>query len=153
VTALIADSTLLGVGRQDGSWRVTRLTGRSTVAESASPGPAVSALGFCADQLAIGRVTGQIDLHSYTQGMISTLAHSSPIIAFQASDDGQRLFSAADDGTVRVWETYSLSELMSMQVRHAAITALSYSNGQLAAGTSDGRVLQWPVSSQTRTSP
>jgi WD40 repeat protein/serine/threonine protein kinase len=150
VTALIADSALLGIGRADGSWQVLRLPSRALVAESAIPGASVSALGFCDDQFAIGRSDGQLDLHSYTRGMISTLAHSASITAFQASEDGQRLFSAGRDGTVRVWETFSLSELMSMDVRHATITALSFTKGQLAAGTSDGRVLEWPVSATTR---
>lgn len=145
VTALIADSAMLAIGYANGYWRVMRLPSRDLVAESAAGGVAVSALGFCEDQLAIGRANGQLDLHSYTRGMISTSGHGGAITALQASPDGQRLFSAGNDGAVRVWETYSLSEVMSMPQPHTTITALSYADEQLTAGTDDGRVLRWPA--------
>ena len=145
VSVLIADSAMVAIGYVDGNWRVLRLPGRELVAESATGGSAVTALGFCEGQLAIGRSDGRLDLHSYTRGMISTAAHTAAITALRVSDDGQRLFSAGRDGAVRVWETYSLSDLMSMHERHTAITALFFANNELAAGTSDGRVLRWPT--------
>jgi WD40 repeat protein len=60
--------------------------------------------------------------------------------------DGKRLVSAADDGTVRIWDLATGQLVHSLKHQHAGVTGVAYSpNGQrlLTSGWWDGTVRVW----------
>jgi WD40 repeat protein len=72
--------------------------------------------------------------------------HSGWVLGLSFTPDGQRLASASQDGTIRLWEvaTGRLMLTLTDQLQVGAV-AFSPDAAQLATGSSDGSVKLWPT--------
>jgi WD40 repeat protein len=66
------------------------------------------------------------------------------------SGDGRRVFTASDDRTVKVWDTDSGKELLTLRGHHQAVVglALSPEDDSLASAGEDGIVRIWATASR-----
>ncbi|MCI0535562.1 MAG: serine/threonine protein kinase, partial [Verrucomicrobiales bacterium] len=78
------------------------------------------------------------------RSIMSIQAHKGRASALAITPAGDRLASAGDDGVVRIWNAQT-GALLSSHAAGSPVRTLSWHpNGQLlAAGTSDGRLLEW----------
>ena len=74
-------------------------------------------------------------------------AHESVIHSLVISADGTRLATAADDGTLKIWDAGSLTQIASHARANDLITALAFipTGNELVAGTSSGEVIHYKV--------
>src|SRR5262249_54439614 len=67
------------------------------------------------------------------------------VLAVSFSPDGKRLASAGDDGMVRVWDTVTGQEALSLKGHTGTVTSVAFSpdGKRLASADSTGRVKVW----------
>jgi hypothetical protein len=85
-------------------------------------------------------------LRRRTEGTPCTLRGQTSIVsAVSYSPDGTRLASASYDGTVKVWDARSGTELLTLRGHTAPVTAVSYSpdGTRLASASADTTVKVW----------
>jgi WD40 repeat protein len=72
-----------------------------------------------------------------------------PLRAVAFSPDAKTLASGADDGTVKLWDTRTAQELISLEAQQGGVTTLAFSpNGSLlvsggAARDAKGEIFLW----------
>jgi WD40 repeat protein/transcriptional regulator with XRE-family HTH domain len=79
---------------------------------------------------------------------LSWSAHQSAIWALAYSEDGNRLASASDDGTAKVWDAATSEELFTLNVwkeEDTGLLALSPDGTRLAASNNDGNIRVWDI--------
>jgi WD40 repeat protein/transcriptional regulator with XRE-family HTH domain len=79
---------------------------------------------------------------------LSWSAHQSAIWALAYSEDGNRLASASDDGTAKVWDSATGEELFTLNVweeEDMGLLALSPDGTHLAASNNDGHIRVWDI--------
>ncbi|MGW8528384.1 nSTAND1 domain-containing NTPase, partial [Nocardiopsis sp. NPDC055824] len=76
--------------------------------------------------------------------------HNGPVNAVVFSPDGQRLASASDDGTVRVWDAESGEELRTLEDHDDGVSSVVFDpyGRRLASAGDDGTVRVWDLDSQ-----
>ncbi len=79
----------------------------------------------------------------------SRFAHEGAIHELVLSPDGKLLATAAEDGTVKIWEAGHLTELASFRREAGVVTALAFvsASSELLAGTSNGEIMRFAVPS------
>jgi WD40 repeat protein len=64
----------------------------------------------------------------------------------------RRLVSAADDGTIRLWDLATCAEVACLQGHNGSVDALCVlADGRLASGSSDGTIRLWDLSTSAET--
>jgi WD40 repeat protein len=71
----------------------------------------------------------------------SVFAHEAPIIKLIYSADGQTLYSASEDRTVKAWDTARLTEKKVYPKQPEAILSMAIRAGQIAVGRYDGALV------------
>jgi NB-ARC domain/TIR domain/WD domain, G-beta repeat len=78
--------------------------------------------------------------------------HTGGVVAVAWSSDGTRLASASSDGTVRVWDSASGTQLCSLSGHTGWVVAVAWSSDgtRLASASSDGTVRVWDSAAGTQ---
>jgi WD40 repeat protein len=71
----------------------------------------------------------------------SIFAHEAPVTRLAYNTDGKTLFSVAEDGIVKAWETAKMTERKVYAKQPEAVLALAIRPGQIAVGRYDGALL------------
>lgn len=80
----------------------------------------------------------------------SLFAHEQTIHQMQLSPDETKLATAAEDGTVRVWNTQTMQQLQALPIQKSMVTSLAFaSNKLLTVTTLNGNSQAFPVISAT----
>jgi WD40 repeat protein len=127
--------------------KVETYKGDGVTALAFSPSGEVLAAGF-------GFTRGTIHLWEASsrraRGQLTN--HTAWVTALAFAPDGQRLVSAGEDRTIRVWSIPELTELRRFQASRHGVAALALlSDGKtLATGGSDGTVCLWDLLARAR---
>jgi WD40 repeat protein len=109
--ALPADGQWLASGSDDGTVRLSKLTGGDSPISMDAHTSTVHSVAVGADGrlLASGSGDGNVRVWDVASGtLLSTLhGHASTVFGVALSADGQFLASGSGDGTVRLWDTAS----------------------------------------------
>ena len=129
--ALSPDGKLLAIGENNGEERIVRVWDLANNKELPSlqvgRQRVVTRLLFAADGKQLAGISGaQVRLRDVTLGKPTRLyeGHEAQVLAIAFSADGQKLASAAGDGTLRVWETTSEEEVKKFTINDAQFTAV-----------------------------
>ena len=71
--------------------------------------------------------------------------HAAPVLDIASSPDGQRLATAGEDGTVRIWESVTGQEVLTLKGHGGAVSRVVFSpdGNSLASVGRDGTVKLW----------
>lgn len=75
----------------------------------------------------------------------SLQAHTGPVRSVAYTRDGKRLASASDDGTIRIWDTTSWQEVLTLKSHSGPVHCIAFSPDEqmLLSGGDDGIVRSW----------
>jgi WD40 repeat protein len=146
--AFSVEGTSLVLGYGDGGVRLReRLTGKETILLSAG-GRACRAVALSRDErrLAMARESG-VEVLGPGSTRDTVLLPAGKVRCLAWSPDGLTLVSGDEDGRVRLWQAATGQELLTLEPRLGAVTALAVDRegGLLAAGGAGGLVRFWPA--------
>jgi WD40 repeat protein len=153
------DGATLALGEMDGRIRLLDLkSGRSKEISTPTEGNTVAALAFSPDgtKLASGHAysDGAIYLYNALTGdpMGSLEGHRGWVSKLLFAPDGQRLYSASADQTIRVWDMAQKKEIDLLRGHIGSLRGLAlFPDGRtLASCADDGSVRVWDVKSKSR---
>lgn len=112
------------------------------------------------DTLAVAAGDGRVELHEIAlderamgtrRTLVSPLrGHTDGVENVEIDVASRKLLSSADDGTVRVWDLSTGSEVFRLPIRAGAATAFAPDGKRFVAGGDGGRVEIWSAETQTR---
>ena len=80
-----------------------------------------------------------------TGELLSTIEHKRPVYSMNWTSDGKRLISGSDVGSIRIFDTATLSQIAILERHHNAVLAISLSRSDrlLASASRDRTVRLW----------
>ncbi|AFY71469.1 WD40 repeat-containing protein [Thalassoporum mexicanum PCC 7367] len=73
--------------------------------------------------------------------------HDAGVYAVAVSEDGQTLVSGCDDGTIKIWDLTTMTEIASLHGHDAKVRAVAVSSDRqlIASGSNDGVIKVWGI--------
>lgn len=78
--------------------------------------------------------------------LVSRFAHEQPITRLTLSASGSLLASAAEDGTLSIWQTWPLQQVQTLPQQNASVTGVAFvGDGEVLVGRLDGQLIRYAV--------
>ena len=147
------DGTMLASASGDGTvklWDVVTSTNIATLEHTSS----VQSVSFSPDGATLAMASGfSVSLWNVaTQANITTLEHTSEVLSVMFSPDGTMLASGLADGTVKLWDVVTSTDIATLEGHTVECLSLVFSpdGTMLASGSYDGTVKLWDTSKWLR---
>jgi WD40 repeat protein len=150
ICSLVTDGNFIATGTGSGRVSIARLkeTGTGQAQNYENRLAPILALAWSPDSttLAFSRADKTVSIFSLaTASITSTLSQGSTVngLAWEAGA-GERLATAASDGTLHVW-TVASGKYASYNAHSGALTSATWGSRGLATGSIDAKILLWNI--------